>query len=78
MKILKQELIGAHVRIAHATAKQLIGLEGTIIDETKNTLKIKTTKGVKTILKKGAFLNVGQLIIDGSFLVGRPEERIKK
>ena len=76
--ILKEELIGTHVLISDAKTKDLIGINGTIVDETKNTISIKTTKGIKKILKQTVFLKIGKVIIDGSFLLGRSEERIKK
>ncbi len=76
--ILKDELIGMHIEISDAKNKSLMGLTGTIIDETKNTLKIQTNTKIKTILKNQVILKLGNLRVEGCELVGRSEERIKK
>jgi len=48
MKELKQIYIGEITTITESKNKSLIGLTGKIIDETKNTFKIQTIKGIKT------------------------------
>jgi len=70
-----QEFIGSQVEIADHTNKKLTG---TIIDETKNTFKIKTEKKIKTILKKNKKFIIKQEQINGNQIIKRPEERIKK
>ena len=37
------EFIGEKIKIISASNKSLIGMEGKIIDETKNTFKVKTS-----------------------------------
>jgi len=70
------------VQIIEAKNKTLEGLKGKIVDETKNTFAIETTKGLKKILKKEVTLlfktKSGSVKIEGEVLVGRPEERIKQ
>lgn len=78
-KIARGELIGVRIKIEDSKNKSIIGLQGKIIDETKNMLKIETNKGKKTIIKdqvKINFIDYNQ-IIDGKILKKRPEERIK-
>ncbi len=70
------------MQIIEAKNKTLEGLKGKIVDETKNTFAIETTKGLKKILKKEVTLlfktKSGSVKIEGEVLVGRPEERIKQ
>lgn len=70
------------MEIMDSKNKNLIGIKGVVIDETKNTLAIKEDNIVKTILKKQVVLkfNYGEnnIIVDGNLLIGRPEDRIKK
>lgn len=49
--IRKHELIGYPIEIIDAKNKTLVGIKGTIVDETKNTFKIKTKLQKKTIIK---------------------------
>jgi ribonuclease P protein subunit POP4 len=80
--IHKHELIGLYAKIQDSYDKSCIGIEGRIIDETKNTFKIETRGYEKTIPKDGTTLTVRILNedvgIDASKLRFRPEDRIKK
>ncbi|MBS3170277.1 ribonuclease P protein component 1 [Candidatus Woesearchaeota archaeon] len=80
--ILQHELIGLHVVVIDARNKDLIGIEGNIVDETKNCLVVETNKGERKILKADANFKINidekNIIIEGKYLVGRPEDRIKK
>lgn len=80
--IHKHEFIGLNAKIMDSHDKTIIGIEGRIIDETKNTIKIKTMKNEKTIPKEGTILSVRigdeDVGIDVSDLRFRPEDRIKK
>ncbi len=80
--IIRYEFIGIHATIIGAKNKSLVGLKGTIVDETKNTFVLDIGDKEKTILKEQATLMVtinGKTYkIDGLLLVGRPEDRLKK
>jgi ribonuclease P protein subunit POP4 len=81
--LVMHELIGLEVRIVSCTNKQLEGLSGTVIDETRNMLMIETPKGEKSLAKEDCtfsfHLSSGEWVkVQGSLLVGRPEDRIKK
>ena len=60
----------------------MVGIEGEIIGETRNTLIIQTPKGRKTVLKAIITLEVDingrKTIIDGRTIVGKPENRTRK
>jgi ribonuclease P protein subunit POP4 len=80
--ILRHELIGLDVEVVNAQNESLIGIKGVVVDETKNCLIIGTEEGEKKVLKKGVEIKTKvdgkEIIITGDFLVGKPEERIKK
>ncbi len=80
--LLKHEIIGLDTRVAGSTNKQLVGLKGRIIDETRNTITILDGKRKQIVPKDVAVLRIrlpdGTWIeVDGKKLVGRPEDRVK-
>ena len=50
--IIKHELIGLTVKVTKSKNKNVVGIQGKIIDETRETIKIRTTIGEKIIIKK--------------------------
>ncbi len=81
--IVRHELIGLKVRVEKSTNPFQKGIKGVVIDETYNTLKVETRKGVKTLIKKECVFvftlpDGTKVMVDGKLLVGRPEDRIKK
>jgi ribonuclease P protein subunit POP4 len=77
MNKLKQEFIGKQVEITQSKNKEQKNIQGKIIDETKNTFKIKTEKKIITILKKDKEFKIDNQKIDGNKITKKPEERIK-
>lgn len=80
--ILRHELIGLPVRVVSASHDGY-KCSGMVVDETRDTIKIKTDAGLKTLPKAcitlEATLPRGEVVrIDGKLLVSRPEDRIKK
>lgn len=81
----KIEYIGLPVTVVKSTSKERIGIKGYVIDERKNIFVIekegKESKIVK-IPKKGSvfrFTIEGKEVdVDGSKILFRPEERLKK
>ena len=81
--IVRHELIGLKVKVKKSKNKSLEKIKGVVVDETYNTLKIKTEKNEKIVIKKICVFEFklpnGTIVeVDGRLLVGRPEERIKK
>ena len=81
--LVRHELIGLEVKVAESTNKSAVGLEGTVIDESRNTLTVRTAKGPKSLVKEQCIfsfllLSGERVRVDGKVLVGRPEDRIKK
>jgi len=75
---LRREFIGLRVRIIEATDKSLVGLQGEIIDETKNMLIIESQGKIKKVAKDIAKFEIEGTIVDGKKIKYRPEDRIRK
>jgi ribonuclease P protein subunit POP4 len=81
--IIRHEFIGSHGKVAQSLHTDYIGLNGTVISETRNTFTFQHEGKTKNIIKKSAIFNFkfddGTIVqIDGKLLVGRPEDRLKK
>ncbi len=82
--LTKVTLIGDSVEVIEASNKLLVGIKGTVIDESKEMLILKVNKGIKKLLKSQVTLKVKSkelgktYIVDGKLLRGRIEKRIKK
>ena len=81
--LVHHEFIGLNVHVTSKKNKSL-NLIGTVIDETKNTIKIEDENNLEKIIpKKGSIFvfeipNGEKIEIDGNILSIRPEDRIKK
>jgi ribonuclease P protein subunit POP4 len=82
--IFQHELIGLPVKIVNSTHDGFIGIEGKVVDETKNTIKIEQKDETEKIVPKGVAtfhfnLSDGIIVeIEGKIIIARPEDRIKK
>ena len=79
---MRHELIGLKAVVARSSNSFLAGTRGRVIDETKNTVKLSTKNGVKVIPKEVAVFRLdlpdGSVVeVEGTRLVGRPENRMK-
>ena len=81
--LVHHEFIGLKVHATNVKNKSL-NLKGTIIDETKNTIKIEDENNSEKIIpKRGSIFlfelpNGEKIEINGNILSIRPEDRIKK
>lgn len=77
---LKGEFIGKEVEIINSANKDLVGLKGIIVDETKNMFEIETKKGDKKVQKKVCTFKFypEKLIVEGKIIDYRPEDRISR
>lgn len=78
-----QELIGLKITVKLSLDPTLVGIVGIVRDETMNTLRIETDGKFKTIPKMGTSILIespsgDRMLIDGSLLTSRPEDRIKR
>ena len=78
--ISRHEFIGLETKIINSSNPQVIGLNGTIINETKSMFTINTQKGIKKIPKltnEWKFSIQGEeSTVNGSKIAKRPFERI--
>ncbi|MEM0331459.1 MAG: ribonuclease P protein subunit [Archaeoglobaceae archaeon] len=74
--------IGLKLEVEDSPNKFEIGLAGEVVDETQNTLKLKTEKGLKVVAKRGRTFKVwymGHVVrVRGDIVALRPEEKIAK
>ncbi len=80
--IVRHELIGLKCKVVDSKNKNLIGVEGTVVDETRNMLVIETegkeVKVPKDVVTLHFYLKDATVEVDGRVLLARPEDRIKK
>jgi len=82
--VLAHELIGLSVEIVDSKDPSLKNLQGKLVYETKNVLAINDAKqNIKKIPKAIVTISLrlpdgDDCIINGSDLVGRPEDRIQR
>lgn len=87
--IIHHELIGLDTKVVSSRNRSLIGIEGRIVDETKNVLTIETDVQEKKIPKscssfiftvpsvEGKRYLPLTLKVDGRLLLSQPENRIQ-
>jgi len=82
--IVWHELIGLKAKIIRASHPELVGIEGHIIDETRNTLTMvgdtaeKLWVIPKSVVEIEFEIDDKKIRIHGRDLIGRPEMRLKK
>lgn len=78
--IASHELIGLHAQIIESSNKQIIGLAGKVVDETKSMFTLNTVKGNKKFPKETArwkfIFNNTDAEIEGTQLTKRSYERM--
>ena len=81
--IIRHEFIGTIGKISKSRHADYVGINGQVVNETKNTFAILHAGEMKSIVKESAVFQFkfsdGTVVeIDGKLLVGRPEDRLKK
>jgi ribonuclease P protein subunit POP4 len=72
------------VKVVRSTDRNLLGIEGFIVNESRNMIILATKDStLKRISKRSVVLELsvpemGKIQIAGAEIVGRPENRIKK
>ena len=78
--IASHELIGLRTEIVESSNPQIIGLNGTIIDETKSMITINTINGTKMISKSNNswkfLIDDKDIVLNGSKIAKRSFDRI--
>ena len=82
--VLFHEISGLAVVITDSSDKTLVGLEGTIVSETKNSFYLRKSNGQTVQIVKQVATRIqlgtddGVCFISGSSMIGRPEDRISR
>ena len=78
--IVSHELIGLQTQLVASNNKQIVGLNGKIVDETKFMLTLNTKNGMKRLAKIASRwrfeLDGKEIELDGARLTRRPYERM--
>jgi RNase P/RNase MRP subunit p29 len=80
--LARQELIGLGVRVSRHPDPSIAGCEGTVVDETMNTLSISCGGRERVVQKRGGAFEfrcgIASVELEGSEIAFRPEDRTKK
>ena len=82
--LVRHELIGLKVRIADSSNPGAVGIEGMVVDETRNSLTVEVDEKEKRFIKDQHVFSFylpdsGKWVrVDGKIIVARPEDRVKK
>ncbi len=80
--IVLHELIGMDCEVVRSSDPDQQGLEGKVVDETKNTLLLETSKGLKRVVKHISSLKFRKgkqvFLVEGEEINFRSYERIEK
>jgi RNase P/RNase MRP subunit p29 len=72
---IPREIIGKRIAVVSSGNKTLEGVEGIVVDETRNALIISAGKVEKKVLKGSVVVMIDGERIDGKRLMRRPEDR---
>jgi ribonuclease P protein subunit POP4 len=75
------ELVGLRLRVVQSSDGGMVGMEGIVVDETRETLVIGDRR--RTLPKRGNTFEFtledgGTAVIEGETIAYRPEDRVKK
>ena len=81
--VLRHELIGLDIEVVEDRNPSNSSIRGRVIAETRNTLLIQQGEKAKRVAKKTAVFRFKlpdgtSVEVEGSTLVGRPEDRVKR
>lgn len=78
MKDNQTQLIGKKIKITKSNNKNLEGIQGKVVDETKNTVSIEIDGKTKKVVKDQCVFDVEGKIINGSEIAKSQDERVKQ
>jgi ribonuclease P protein subunit POP4 len=81
--VVQDEFIGLKASVAQCSNHSVVGMNGQVVDETRNTFTLACKTERKVVIKDTAvfdfILSDGTGVqIDGTLMVGRSEDRLKK
>lgn len=77
------EFIGLKAKVVESSNRSNMGISGTVVDETRNTLLVRHKDADKMVVKDASVFHFimpdGTIVeVDGKVILGRPEDRLKK
>jgi small subunit ribosomal protein S17 len=80
--VVQHEFIGLEAKVVKSSNPDVVGIQGRVVDETRNTITILHNKR-KVVIKDTAVFEFvmpdGTVVeIDGKLVMGQPEDRLKK
>ena len=69
-------ILGSKATVTGSPNHALVGLNGTVAEETRNMIVLETAGGTKMIPKKNTILQIGEGDIHGMDMRGRMHERL--
>ena len=76
--LINMPWLSRDIEVVGSTDPTLVGISGTILDETRRTLRVQTSNGNVTLAKDTIRFKIEDEEIDGSSVGQRPEDRIGK
>lgn len=77
-RFLAMEFIGKELKVVSSSCKDLRKVQGKIIDETTNTFVVEKNSQRKVVPKANNAFAINDVEVNGTLLVGKPEDRTKK
>ena len=71
-------IIGKSIRVIKSSNRNLEGIEGTVVDESKNMVIVEMQGREKKVEKKVCDFEIDGKAVEGKELMGNPWERIKR
>ncbi|MDP7388328.1 MAG: ribonuclease P protein subunit [Candidatus Thalassarchaeaceae archaeon] len=80
MSPMNQPWLARTITVTRSKDEGLVGLKGMIVHETKRTLRVRSPKGVHVIAKDviSFTLDGSDLVIEGSEVLQKPEDRVSR
>ncbi len=71
-------ILGKHITVTHASNPGLVGLEGEVVEDNRDTLRVRTQRGEKLLVKDTVTIRADGQTIEGKSLAGTHAARSKK
>jgi len=80
MSIYHAPWLARDISVVESHDSTLVGVTGMVVEETRRTLRVRTTSGEVTLPKDVITFTIdsGEVVIDGSAVTQRPEDRINR
>ncbi|RMF05963.1 hypothetical protein D6764_03555 [Candidatus Woesearchaeota archaeon] len=70
------EITGKHIRVLASDNKELVGMKGKVVKETKNMIVLRTEEGIKKLIKSQITFEMDGKKYEGKEMIGKFVDRI--